>query len=162
MSDYRVGIGYDLHRLTAGRRLVLGGVEIPNDRGLAGHSDADVLLHAVTDALLGACGQPDIGELFLDTDPAYKDADSAKLLAQVLQRVRSVGFVPQNVDCVIHAEQPKLSAYKRAIGERIADLLGLPAGRVSIKAKTGEGVGSIGTGEAIAATVVVLVTGASD
>ncbi|HRX85129.1 MAG TPA: 2-C-methyl-D-erythritol 2,4-cyclodiphosphate synthase [Phycisphaerae bacterium] len=158
MSEFRVGIGYDLHRTAEGRRLILGGVEIPFERGLAGHSDADVLLHAVTDALLGASSLPDIGELFPDTDPAYRDADSAKLLTAALERVRSAGFAPHNVDCVVHAEQPKLSAHKRAIAARIAQLLGLPPERVNVKAKTGEGVGAIGTGAAIAATVVALVT----
>ncbi|MCB9850679.1 MAG: 2-C-methyl-D-erythritol 2,4-cyclodiphosphate synthase [Phycisphaerales bacterium] len=157
MADYRVGIGYDLHQLVAGRKLVLGGVTVPYDRGLSGHSDADVLLHAVTDALLGACALPDIGELFPDTDPAYAGADSAKLLLAAMTRVRDAGFQPHNVDCVIHAEQPKLSAYKRPIAERIAELLGLAADRVSVKAKTNEGVGPVGTGEAIAATVVVMV-----
>jgi 2-C-methyl-D-erythritol 2,4-cyclodiphosphate synthase len=157
MSDYRVGIGYDLHRLAAGRRLVLGGVDVVYEYGLLGHSDGDVLLHAVTDALLGACGLPDIGELFPDTDAAYRDADSAGLLAEVVRRVRGAGFVPCNVDCVIHAEQPKLTSHKRPMAERIAALVGLPAECVSVKAKTHEGMGSIGAGEAIAATVVVLV-----
>jgi len=157
MTDYRAGIGYDVHRLAPGRRLLLGGVDVPFDRGLLGHSDADVLLHAVTDALLGACGLPDIGELFPDTDPAHAGADSARLLAEALRQARSAGYAPHNVDCVIHTEKPKLSEHKRPIAQRIADLLGIPAERVSVKAKTNEGLGEIGAGQAIAATVMILV-----
>lgn len=158
MSGYRVGIGYDLHRLAPGRTLRLGGVAIPCDRGLLGHSDGDVLLHAVTDALLGACGLPDIGELFPDTDPAFKDADSAELLAEVVRRVRAAGYAVGNVDCVVHAEKPKLSGHKARMAGRIAALVGIAADQVSVKAKTAEGLGAIGAGEAIAATVAVLVT----
>lgn len=155
-GDIRIGVGYDLHRLAAGPRLVLGGVEVPFDRGLAGHSDADVVLHAVTDAVLGAAGLPDIGELFPDTDPRYKDADSRELLKVALGRVTVAGWRVGNVDLVIHAERPKLSVYKRPMAESIAGLLGVAADRVSVKAKTNEGLGDIGRGEAIACTVAVL------
>lgn len=155
VADRRVGIGYDLHRLVKGRLLRLGGVEIPYDKGLCGHSDADVLLHAVADALLGASGLGDIGELFPDTDPRFKDADSAELLKIVVRKVAQAGFVPDNVDCVVHAEKPKLSAYKRAMAEGIAAALGIAPERVNVKAKTHEGVGPVGAGEAMAATVVV-------
>lgn len=153
---FRIGVGYDLHRLAAGRRLVLGGVEVAFERGLLGHSDADVVLHAVTDAILGAAGLPDIGELFPDTDPRYKDADSRELLRVALGRVAGAGWRVGNLDLVIHAERPKLSTYKRPMAESIAGLLGVDAGRVSVKAKTNEGLGAIGTGEAVACTAVVL------
>ena len=157
MTDIRAGVGYDIHRLTAGRPLLLGGVEIPYPQGLLGHSDGDVLLHAVADALLGACTLPDIGELFPDTDLRFKDADSRRLLREVVAKVREAGFVPHNVDCTVHAEKPKLSEYKRSMAEAIADMLGVEASRVSVKAKTNEGVGPVGEGKAIAATVVVTV-----
>jgi 2-C-methyl-D-erythritol 2,4-cyclodiphosphate synthase len=155
-GDIRIGVGYDVHRLIAGRRLVLGGVEIPFDRGLAGHSDADVVLHAVTDAILGAAGLPDIGELFADTDPRYKNADSRELLAAALEQVARAGWRVGNLDGVVHAERPKLSEYKRRMAESIAGLLGVAAARVSVKAKTNEGLGEIGRGEAIACTAVAL------
>jgi len=157
----RVGIGYDIHRLVEGRRLVLGGVTIDFHKGLAGHSDAVVVLHAVTDALLGAAGLPDIGELFPDTDPAYKDADSRVLLREALQKVRSRGFKPGNVDVIIHAEAPKLSPYKQRIAESVASLLKLPTDHISIKAKTNEGLGSVGRGEAIACSSVVVLQNVS-
>ncbi|HNQ23032.1 MAG TPA: 2-C-methyl-D-erythritol 2,4-cyclodiphosphate synthase [Phycisphaerae bacterium] len=158
-SDVRVGIGYDIHRLVAGRRLLLGGIEVPFDRGLAGHSDADVVLHAVMDALLGAAGLPDIGELFPDTDEAFRGADSRELLRLVMQRVHTRGVRPHNVDVIVHAEAPKLTPHKRAIAESIAELLNLPADRVGVKAKTGEGLGAVGTGEAIACTAAALLVG---
>lgn len=160
MSDFRVGIGYDIHRLVDGRPLYLGGVEIPFDRGLLGHSDGDVLLHAVTDALLGAARQPDIGELFPDTDPQYKGARSSRLLAIAMERVRSAGFEPHNLDCIVHAERPKLSEYKAAMAASLAELTGLSDDRVSVKAKTGEGMGPVGKMEAIAATAIVSVVAA--
>jgi len=153
---FRVGIGYDIHRLTEGSHLVLGGVGIPHDKGLVGHSDGDVVLHAVIDALLGAAGLPDIGECFPDTDPAYKDADSRELLADVVQRVRARGWVPGNLDMVVHAQEPKLSPHKIEIAGSIAKLIGLSAGAVSVKAKTNEGLGPIGEGLAIACTACVL------
>lgn len=155
---HRVGIGTDLHRLEAGRRLVLGGVEIAFEKGLAGHSDADVVLHALIDALSGAAGLPDIGEQFPDTDAAYRGADSAKLLAASMQRVRGLGYDVVNVDVVIHAERPKLSPHKDAIRRRVAELLSVAVDRVSIKAKTNEGQDAVGRGEAIAATVVAGLT----
>ena len=152
----RVGIGYDIHRLVPGRWLVLGGVQIPSSLGLRGHSDSDALLHAIADALLGAAGLGDIGEHFPDTDPAYKDADSARLLTAVLAKVRAAGYGPANVDANIIAEQPRLGPYKPAIRERVAVLLGLDPSRVSIKARTHEGLDAVGRGEAIAAQAVVL------
>ncbi len=151
---HRVGIGTDLHRLVVGRKLILGGVEIPFDMGLLGHSDADVVLHAVIDALLGAAGLPDIGELFPDTDPRYEDADSRKLLAAAVDEVRAAGWVVANVDIVIHAERPKLSAYKKTIGQSVADLLRVDTDCVGVKAKTNEGVDAVGRGEAIACTCI--------
>ncbi len=151
----RVGIGTDLHRLEAGRKLILGGVEIPFERGLTGHSDADVVLHALADALLGAAGLPDIGEQFPDDDPRFKDADSRDLLADVLRQVRSRGFAPANVDVVIHAERPKLTAFKPAIRAAIAALVGLGEDRVAVKAKTNEGLDAVGRGEAIGCTAIV-------
>ena len=154
----RVGIGYDIHRLEAGRRLLLGGVEVPHSAGLSGHSDADVVLHAVTDALLGAAGLPDIGELFPDSDPAYRGADSRRLLAEVMAQVRPRGLAVGNLDVIVHAEAPKLGPYKQQIAESIAKLVGARVDDVSIKAKTNEGLGAIGRQEAIACTVVVLLT----
>ena len=161
-SRYRVGQGYDLHRLAEGRKLVLGGVEIVCDRGLVGHSDGDVVLHAVIDALLGGAGLGDIGEQFGDTDPAYKDADSGVLLSVVLEKVRSAGFAPVNVDTTIIAEKPKLSDYKSALRRRLAQLLKLDESAVGVKAKTNEGLGEIGAGEAIACYAVTLLTNIDD
>jgi len=151
----RVGIGYDIHRLADGHRLVLGGVEIPHGVGLIGHSDADVVLHAVTDALLGAAGLPDIGELFPDTDPAFRNADSRRLLTDVRERVRAKGFVAGNVDVIVHAEAPRLSPFKERIAKSISALLAISPAQVSIKAKTNEGVGPVGRAEAIACTAIV-------
>lgn len=154
--DIRVGLGYDLHRLAAGRRLVLGGVEIPFAQGLLGHSDADVLVHALIDALLGASGEGDIGRLFPDTDPRFKDADSTALLAAVMDRLRAAGFTVRNADCVVVAEAPKIGPHVDRMKSVLAPLLGLPPGRLGIKAKTNEGTGLIGEGGAIAAWAVVL------
>ena len=155
MDDhFRVGIGYDIHRLAEGRRLVVGGIEIEHDKGLMGHSDADVVLHAVTDALLGAAGLPDIGDLFPDTDARYKDADSRLLLKDVMQRVKTKGFRAVNLDVIVHAEAPKLSPYKRKMAESIAALVGLSPDDVSVKAKTNEGMGPLGQSDAIACTAV--------
>ncbi|GMU38444.1 MAG: 2-C-methyl-D-erythritol 2,4-cyclodiphosphate synthase [Phycisphaerae bacterium] len=152
----KIGIGTDVHRLVEGRPLVLGGVAIPFERGLSGHSDADVVLHAVTDALLGAAGLPDIGELFPDTDPAFRGADSARLLSEVVERVDREGYAVSNLDLIVHAERPKLSAWKRPIAERVAELTRCPPNCVSVKAKTNEGLDAVGRGEAIACTAVVL------
>lgn len=150
----RVGVGYDLHRLAPGRRLVLAHVPIDHDRGPVGHSDGDVVLHAVIDAICGAAGLPDVGELFPDTDPRFKDADSGRLLSDAVDLVRRAGYEPVNVDVIIHAERPKLSPHKATMRSELAALLGVDGGRVNIKAKTGEGLAPIGTGEAIACTVV--------
>ena len=150
----RVGIGTDLHRLEAGRPLILGGVRIEYELGLVGHSDADVVLHAVTDALLGAAALPDIGELFPDTDSRWRGADSRRLLAAVVARVRGLGWAPANVDVVIHAERPKLSPHKEAIRASLAEVLGLPIERVGVKAKPNEGLDAVGRGEEIACTAI--------
>ncbi len=153
----RVGIGYDIHRLVEGRRLLVGGVEIDHPKGLVGHSDADVVLHAVTDALLGAAGLPDIGDLFPDTDEAYKDADSRILLQDVMERVQAKGYVAGNLDVIVHAEAPKMSPYKRQMAESIASIVGLSPGHVSVKAKTNEGMGPLGFSDAIACTAIAMV-----
>lgn len=158
-EEFRIGVGYDIHRLVEGRRLVIGGVEIDFPRGLIGHSDADVVLHAVIDALLGAAGLPDIGELFPDTDPKYENADSRKLLSDVIRRLHDHGFKPNNIDVIIHAEAPKMSPYKRPIGVSIANLTGLADSRISIKAKTNEGMGPLGHSEGIACTAVATIRG---
>jgi 2-C-methyl-D-erythritol 2,4-cyclodiphosphate synthase len=149
-----VGIGYDSHRLAAGRRLVIGGVEIPHERGLEGHSDADVLAHAITDALLGAAGLGDIGEHFPDTDERWRDADSLELLSAVVEMVAAGGLRVVNVDCTVLMEQPKLSPHRQAIRARLAHTLGLQEKRVNVKASTGEGIGFVGRGEGVAALAV--------
>jgi 2-C-methyl-D-erythritol 2,4-cyclodiphosphate synthase len=153
----RVGIGHDTHRLAEGRPLILGGVRVEHARGLAGHSDADVVLHAVTDALLGAAGLGDIGDAFPDTDPANKDADSRGFLRAALERLNRGGWRVVNVDVVIFAQQPKLGPVKGGIRDSLAALLGLPADAVNVKAKTGEGVGHIGRAEAIGCQAVALI-----
>jgi 2-C-methyl-D-erythritol 2,4-cyclodiphosphate synthase len=149
------GIGYDSHRLTAGRRLILGGVEIPAEHGLAGHSDADVLTHAVIDALLGAAGLGDIGEHFPDSDERYRDADSICLLADVVALLRAANMEIVNVDATVVMERPKLGPHRDAIRARLAMALGLASGRVNVKATTGEGIGFVGRGEGVAALAVV-------
>ncbi len=150
-----VGIGYDSHRLAAGRRLVIGGVEIPHDRGLDGHSDADVLTHAVIDALLGAAGLGDIGEHFPDSDERWRDADSMELLAQVLATLAGQGMRVVNVDCTIVMEAPRLGSHRSAIRASLAAALGLDSSRVNVKASTGERIGFVGRGEGVAALAVV-------
>jgi len=152
----RVGIGYDLHRLAERRKLVLGGVEIPFEKGLLGHSDGDVLLHAIIDALLGAAGLPDIGTHFPPDDPRYKDISSLLLLEQVKKLIQEKGFRVHNVDATIVAEEPKLSPFSRAMKEKIAQTLGILEASVGIKAKTNEGLGLVGKGEAIACFAVAL------
>ncbi len=152
----RVGIGHDTHRLVPGGPLRLGGIDVPHDQGAFGHSDADVLLHAVTDALLGACALGDIGELFPDTDPANRGRDSADMLSVAYQRVQAAGYRVVNVDCIVFAQRPKLSPYKEAIRQRLASLLSIPTDCVGLKAKTGEAVGPVGRQEAIMAECVVL------
>jgi 2-C-methyl-D-erythritol 2,4-cyclodiphosphate synthase len=149
-----VGIGFDSHRLTAGRRLVIGGVEIPHERGLDGHSDADVLAHAVIDALLGAAGMGDIGAHFPNTDERWRDADSMALLASVVENVQVAGFGIVNVDCTVVMEAPKLAPHRQAIRERLAEVLELEPARVNVKASTGEGMGFVGRGEGVAALAV--------
>jgi 2-C-methyl-D-erythritol 2,4-cyclodiphosphate synthase len=149
------GIGYDSHRLAAGRRLVIGGVEIPHARGLDGHSDADVLAHAVTDALLGAAGLGDIGEHFPDSDERWRDADSIALLQTAVGMVRSHDLEVLNVDCTVIMQEPKLAPYREAIRARIAAAVGVEPGRVNVKASTGEGIGFVGRGEGVAALAVV-------
>jgi 2-C-methyl-D-erythritol 2,4-cyclodiphosphate synthase len=151
------GIGYDSHRLVAGRPLVIGGVQIAHEQGLGGHSDADVLAHAVIDALLGAAGLGDIGERFPDTDERWRDADSMQLLAQVVATVREHGLQIVNMDCTIVMEAPKLGPYRAAIREALAGTLGLDARRVNVKASTGEGIGFVGRREGVAALAVVSV-----
>lgn len=152
----RVGQGWDTHLLVPGRRLVLGGVEIAHHKGLLGHSDADALLHAVIDALLGAAGLGDIGGLFPDTDARHAGADSAQLLQSALRAVHAAGWTVVNVDTTVVAQAPKLAAYKPAMRARLAELLQVPENAVNIKAKTAEGLGPVGSGLSIEAQAVVL------
>ncbi|MBL9090733.1 MAG: 2-C-methyl-D-erythritol 2,4-cyclodiphosphate synthase [Planctomycetaceae bacterium] len=152
----RVGLGHDTHRLAPGLKLKIGGIEIPHDHGLVGHSDADVLLHAVTDALLGAASLGDIGEMFPDNATENRGRDSADMLRLAHERVAKAGYRVVNLDCIVFAQKPKLSAYKDAIRRRIGDLLGIAADCVGIKAKTGEHVGPVGRGEAMMAECVAL------
>lgn len=156
--NIRVGQGYDIHALVAGRPLIIGGIEIPHDRGLLGHSDADVLLHAVTDALLGAAGLGDIGRHFPDTDPAFKGANSRVLLAEAARRVRAAGWRVGNVDSTVIAQQPKLAPHIGAMCASIAEDLGIAVDTVNVKAKTNEKLGSLGRTEGIAAQAIVLLT----
>jgi len=157
LSGVRVGIGWDLHRLVTGRSLFLGGVCVPYSHGLAGHSDADVVLHALCDALLGAAALGDIGELFPDSDPAWKGAASRRLVATVVERLRAAGYRPINVDLIVQAEQPRLGRFKAEIAQSVAGMLGLDPSAVGVKAKTGEGLDAVGRGEAIACWAVALV-----
>jgi 2-C-methyl-D-erythritol 2,4-cyclodiphosphate synthase len=158
----RVGIGHDTHRLEPGRPLLLGGVRVEHSRGLAGHSDADVVLHAVTDALLGAAGLGDIGDAYPDTDPAFKGADSAVFLRETLTRLNQAGWRPVNVDVIVFAQEPKLGPVKAKMRDNLAALLGLPADAVNVKAKTGERVGAIGRAEAIGCQAVALIERTAD
>jgi 2-C-methyl-D-erythritol 2,4-cyclodiphosphate synthase len=153
---FRVGQGFDVHALVEGRPLIIGGVTIDWPRGLAGHSDADVLLHAITDALLGGAGLGDIGRHFPDTDPAFKGADSRVLLREAYARVRAAGWQVGNIDATIHAQAPKMSPHIAPMVATIAADLGVDAGRVNVKAKTNEGLGHLGRSEGIAATVIAL------
>jgi len=152
----RIGTGYDLHRLVEGRPLLLGGVLIPFDRGLAGHSDGDLVCHAVTDAVLGAANLGDIGRLFPDTDARWKDADSRRLLSEAWGRVTAAGWRLVNLDIVVIAEQPKIGPHAAAIRASLGAVLGVSLDDISIKGKTNEGVDAIGRGEAMAAHVVAL------
>jgi 2-C-methyl-D-erythritol 2,4-cyclodiphosphate synthase len=153
----RIGQGFDIHALAAGRKLIIGGVTIPYERGLAGHSDADVLLHAICDALIGAAALGDIGKHFPDTDPRYAGIDSRKLLREVAQLLRAKGYRVVNVDSTVIAQAPKLAPYIVAMCENIAADLGLQATDVNVKAKTAEKLGALGRGEGIAAEAVVLI-----
>ncbi len=152
----RVGIGYDIHRFGRGRELVLGGVHIPFERGLLGHSDGDVLCHAVMDSLLGASGLPDIGFWFPPEDPKYKGAYSLKLLHEVGSKIQNAGWRIVNIDTVLIAEKPRLQEFIPSIRERVANVLSLDAGRFNVKATTNEGVGALGGGEAISCYAVSL------
>jgi len=154
----RIGIGYDIHRFQEGRPLVLGGLTLAGETGLGGHSDADVLLHAVIDALLGAAGLGDIGQRYPPGDPAYAGADSLRLLAEVRAAVEEVGYRPENVDTTLIAERPKLAPHLARMRQAIAEALGLDAARVNVKATTNEGLGAIGRGEGIAAIAVALLS----
>lgn len=156
LNALRIGIGHDRHRLRPGGPLKIGGVEIPFDHELEGHSDADVLLHAITDALLGAAALGDIGELFPNTDEANRNRDSREMLALAHTQVRRAGFLIINLDCIVFAQQPKLSAFKDKIRATIAEILSLDVDRIGLKAKTGEHVGPVGEGRAMEAQCMTL------
>jgi 2-C-methyl-D-erythritol 2,4-cyclodiphosphate synthase len=153
----RVGLGHDTHRLAEGRPLVLGGVRIEHSRGLLGHSDADIVLHALTDALLGAAGMGDIGDAYPDSDPAYLEADSRRFVRETLVRLNQAGWRVVNVDVIIFAQEPRLGPLKAAIRASLAELLAIELDAVNVKAKTGEHVGAIGRAEALACQAVVLI-----
>lgn len=157
LGNIRIGQGYDVHRLVEGRRLILGGVDIPHAKGLDGHSDADVLAHAIADALLGAAALGDIGKHFPDTDPAYKGADSLKLLARVTKILGENGFAVSNVDSTVIAQAPKLAPHIEKMRENLAAAMGLPVDRVSVKATTEEKLGFSGRGEGISAQAICLI-----
>ena len=154
--NFRIGHGYDVHKLVEGRRLILGGVEIPHTVGLLGHSDADVLTHALMDALLGAAALGDIGHLFPDSDPAYAGADSIRLLEAVMEHIRAAGYAVSNVDCTVLAQAPKLKPHIPQMRERLAVAMGVGVDQVSVKATTEEGLGFTGAREGIAAHAVAL------
>lgn len=160
MTTIRIGEGWDVHALVPGRKLIIGGVEIPFDRGLLGHSDADVLLHAITDALLGAAGLGDIGRHFPDTDDRFKGADSVVLLVEAARRVREQGWQVGNIDSTVIAQAPKLAPHIEAMRNRIAQALDLAPGQVNVKAKTAEKLGPVGQGLSIEARAVVLLLAA--
>ena len=157
MTSFRIGQGFDVHALVVGRPLIIGGVTIPYEKGLDGHSDADVLLHAITDAILGAAGLGDIGRHFPDTDPAFKGADSRKLLREAAARVKQAGYVVVNIDCTIVAQAPKMAPHVALMAAHIAADCGVDAACVNVKAKTTERLGFTGRGEGIAAEAVALV-----
>jgi len=154
--EYRSGIGTDIHRLVPERKLMLGGIEIPFELGLLGYSDGDAVLHAITDAVLGAAGQGDIGMLFPDTDPQFKNADSGELLRHAVWQVSQQKWEIVNVDLIVHAQQPKLGPHRGQMRRRIAELLEIDFANVNIKAKTNEGLDAVGEGRAVAATAVVM------
>lgn len=153
----RIGQGFDVHKFAEGRKLIIGGVEIPYEKGLLGHSDADVLLHAITDAILGALSMKDIGTHFPDNDPKYKNADSAVLLNEVWQKAKEQGYKLINMDCTIIAQKPKIAPFIDAIRKRISGILEADEGQINVKATTTEGLGFTGRGEGIAALAVVLI-----
>ena len=153
----RIGHGYDVHRLSEGRKLIIGGVEIPCEKGLLGHSDADVLVHALMDALLGAAAMGDIGKLYPDNDERYLGADSLVLLREVMRRLREAGYELCNADCTVLAQRPKLAPHIPAMRANIAEAMAVPAELISVKATTEEGLGFTGSGEGIAAHAVVLI-----
>jgi len=154
---YRIGIGYDVHRLGKGRKLILGGINIPSSRGLLGHSDADVLLHAICDALLGASSQKDLGHHFPDSQPAYKDISSIKLLKKVARLLKKLKYSINNIDTIVLAQRPRLTPFKNRMAEKIAKELNISVKRVNVGATTTEGIGAIGRGQAISAYAVVLI-----
>jgi len=153
---FRIGFGYDQHRFTDGKKLMLGGIHVPHDKGLLAHSDGDVLLHAICDALLGALGRGDIGELFPDTDEQFKDADSSVFVRQIMKIVKREGFSVGNVDSVIFADEPPITPHKKEMKERISELLDVDVGQVNIKATRSEGIGLAAGAEGIAAQAVVI------
>ncbi|MCQ9289912.1 2-C-methyl-D-erythritol 2,4-cyclodiphosphate synthase [Staphylococcus hyicus] len=155
---FRVGLGYDVHAFDEHRPLIIGGIEVPHTKGLKGHSDADVLLHAITDAMLGACALGDIGKLFPDTDPAFKDADSKQLLVEAYAAVKKEGFIMNNVDATIIAEKPKFRPHIDTMRQVIADLFEVEIGRVNVKATTSEKLGFTGREEGIAAQAIISLT----
>lgn len=156
--ENRVGLGYDIHRLTEGRPFILGGVTIPYEKGLLGHSDADVLIHSIIDALLGAVAKGDIGTLFPDTDEAYRGADSTVLLSRVVELVYAEGWRIENLDCNVLCQRPKLMPHIAAIRSVLSQVMTLDVTRISVKAKTGEGVGPVGEGLAVEAQAIVLLS----
>ena len=162
MSDQRVGVGYDVHRLVPDRSLILGGVQVPCELGLLGHSDADVLSHAICDALLGAAALGDIGLHFPDSDERYRGISSLRLLSEVVRLLGGAGYVPSNVDATVIAERPKLAPHLDAMRDALGGVLGLPVDRVGLKATTTEGLGPFGRGEGIAATAVALIVSVRD
>ena len=157
MTNLRIGLGEDSHRTAEGGPLRLGGVDVPHHRHLIGHSDADVLLHAVTDALLGAAGLSDIGQLFPNSDEANRGRDSADMLRRAYDQVRAAGYHLVNLDCVVAAERPKIAPHRQAMSRRIAEILGVGVDQINLKAKTGEGVGPVGREESIEARCVALI-----
>ena len=156
-GEFRVGIGYDSHRLVENRKLIVGGVEIPFEKGLSGHSDGDILFHALTDALLGAVGLGDIGQYFPPSDPRWKDADSRVFLEHARKLIQENGYRVVNVDAVIILEQPRIGPHRDAIRKNVAEVLGIEVERVGLKAKTAEGMGPVGEGKAAEAQAVALV-----
>ena len=155
--NFRVGEGWDVHALVPGRPLVIGGVTIPHPVGLLGHSDADVLLHAITDALLGAAALGDVGAHFPDTDPVFRGADSLRLLAEAVRRVRQEGWKVGNIDCTVVAQAPRMAPYREAMRDAIARALGIEPGQVNVKAKTAEKLGPVGQGQSIEAHAISLI-----